>query len=307
MRNQQNTKSSHSESHLNDAREYWWNEDYLALLADRLDIIDCESLADIGCGKGMMAFKFAPYLPPGAAVFGIDQDPKYIRAARRSAQKQGALSSLSFEFSIGSAYDLPYDDQQMDITLCQTLLIHLEHPLEAIREMQRITKPGGWILALEPNNLVQHLMFDRYQETNYHVQDLLDMMEIRLRIEKGKKALREGFSSLGDVLPDLFYKAGLSDIHVWLSDKALQIIPPYDTREKRLRVGQLISWLESGQGGLGYEENLRYYLAGDGKKTAFEAYWHKVVAYKLLLLDKLKNQEYISAGGGVMYIVAARV
>ncbi|MDP5169371.1 MAG: class I SAM-dependent methyltransferase, partial [Bacteroidia bacterium] len=125
MRKQQQQATAHSESHLNAAREYWWNEDYLALLADRLDLLQCETLADIGCGKGMMAFKFAPYLQPGAQVFGVDQEPKYIKAADRAAKKQGAYSAIKYDFTVGSAYHLPFDNEQMDVTLCQTLLIHL--------------------------------------------------------------------------------------------------------------------------------------------------------------------------------------
>ena len=50
-------------------------------------------------------------------------------------------------------------------------------------------------MALEPNNLVQHLLFDRYQDTDYEVEDILRV--IRLRIEKGKKLDGRGFNSSG--------------------------------------------------------------------------------------------------------------
>lgn len=293
---------AHSSSHLNEARDYWWNEDFLGLLADRLDLARVQAMADIGCGKGMMAFRLAPYLSPGAAIFGLDQEARYIKAAQKAASKFS--DSNRFHFSTGDAYALPWADQQMDLSLCQTLLIHLENPAAAIEEMKRITRPGGCILALEPNNLVQQLMFDRYQETDFRVEEVLQVMEVRLRMEQGKKMLGKGYSSLGDVVPDLFQQAGLENIQVWLSDKALQIIPPYDTKEKRVRVAQLVSWLEEGNGGLGYEENLNYYLAGGGKKADFQRYWQRVLAYKDLLLQKISDQEHISAGGGVMYIVA---
>lgn len=302
----QQSSSQHSESHLNQAREYWWNDDFLELLANRLDLDQCETLADIGCGRGMMAFKFAPYLAENAKVYGLDMEPKYIKGATKAARKQSKFSSAAFEFVAGSAYELPYEDASMDVTICQTLLIHLEDPLRAIQEMKRITRPGGWIVGFEPNNMVQHLLFDRYKDTDYEVEDILRVLEIRLRIEKGKKLEGKGFNSLGDVLPDLFLQAGLEETQVWLSDKALQIIPPYDTREKRFRVGQMITWLEDGTGGLGYDENVRYYLAGGGKKRDFDEYWKSVLAYKNTLLRNLKAQTHITAGGGVMYIVAAR-
>ena len=297
---------AHSEDHLVDAREYWWNEDYLTLLAERLELDQCQAMADVGCGKGMMSFRLASYLSPGASIYALDMERKYIKAAKQRVRHRNPAPDVSFHFEEGDAHDLPFANEQMDLALCQTLLIHVEDPYRVIKEMMRSTREGGWVVAMEPNNLAPNLMFDRYIETDYDVEEVLEMVEVRLRIEKGKKRLGEGFNSLGDVLPDLFQRAGLRDIQVWLSDKAMPIIPPYETKEMRVRVAQMISWIESGEAGFGYDENLRYYLAGGGKKDEFEAYWQRVSLYKLSMLKKLKQQEFISAGGSIMYVVAGR-
>ena len=304
---QKGKKQGHSEDHLGEAREYWWNDDFLALLAGRLDLANCHKVADIGCGKGLMAFRLGPFMAEGAVVTGIDQESRYIRSARQRAKREQPANGASFHFEEGDANRLPFADDEMDLTMCQTLLIHVQDPQAVIREMQRVTRPGGLVVAFEPNNLAPHLMFDRYIETDYSVEEVLEMVEVRLRCEKGKKRLGEGFSSLGDVLPDLFLKAGLQDLQVWMSDKAMPIIPPYDSREMRVRVAQLIAWIENGEGGFGYEENLRYYLAGGGHKDDFANYWYRVSLYKLSMLQKLKSQQFISAGGSVMYVVTGRV
>mgnify|MGYP006267324815 CR=1 FL=1 len=298
---------AHSEDHLVDARDYWWNEDYLGLMAERMDLFQCQRMADIGCGKGMMALKLAGFLPPGAEVFGLDRERKYIKAAKQKVRHRNPAPDVRFHFEEGDAQQLPYPDNGLDLALCQTLLIHVEDPAAVIGEMMRVTRPGGWVVAMEPNNLAPNLMFDRYIETDYDVEEVLQVVEVRLRIEKGKKRLGEGFNSLGDVLPDLYSRAGLQDIQVWLSDKAMPIIPPYDNREMRVRVAQMITWIESGEAGFGYEDNLRYYLAGGGKKADFEQYWQRVSLYKLSMLKKLKQEEFISAGGSVMYVVSGRV
>ncbi|RMG60014.1 MAG: methyltransferase domain-containing protein [Bacteroidetes bacterium] len=297
----------HSEDHLGEAREYWWNDDFLDLLAHRLDLSNCHQLADIGCGKGLMSFRLAPFLAEGAEVYGIDREARYIKAAQQRVKREKTDNKVSFQFAEGDALTLPFEDDSMDLTMCQTLLIHVRDPQAVIAEMKRVTRPGGLVVAFEPNNLAPHLMFDRYIETDYSVEEVLEMVEVRLRCEKGKKRLGEGFSSLGDVLPDLFLKAGLEDQQVWMSDKAMPIIPPYETREMRVRVAQLIEWIENGEGGFGYEENLRYYLAGGGRKDDFASYWYRVSLYKLSMLQKLKSQQFISAGGSVMYIVTGRV
>ena len=304
MNYREDNKPAHSADHFGEARSYWWNEDFLALMAKRLALEDCQALADIGCGTGEMTFRLAPYLPPKASLTGLDQEETHLKKARQKARHRKKTKEIDFTFVAGDASILPFDDGQFDVTLCQTLLIHTEDPLRVIREMKRVTAPGGYVVALEPNNLVPHLMFDRYAETDYDVDDMLEMIAVRLRCELGKKKLGQGFNSLGDVLPDLFLQAGLTDVQVWQSDKALSLIPPYDTREKRVRAAQLVDWLENDQGGLGYDENLRYFRAGGGKKGAFDTYWHRVSLYKTSMLQLLKEQRFTSAGGQLMYVVA---
>jgi 2-polyprenyl-3-methyl-5-hydroxy-6-metoxy-1,4-benzoquinol methylase len=307
MQYKKNQPSAHSADHFGEARSYWWNEDFLALMAERLSLSACRSAADIGCGTGEMTFRLASYLHPQASITGLDREETHLKTARQRARHRKKDKEAAFSFVAGDADALPFADEQFELTFCQTLLIHTEDPLQAIREMKRVTATGGYVVALEPNNLVSHLMFDRYAETDYDVDSVLEMVEVRLRCEQGKKNLGQGFNSLGDVLPDLFGQAGLTDVQVWQSDKALSLIPPYDTREKRVRAAQLVDWLENDEGGLGYDENLRYHRAGGGKKATFDTYWQRVSRYKVTMLRALKEQQYISAGGQMMYLVAGVV
>jgi len=300
-------KKAHSIDHLGEAREYWWNEDFLELLSKRLSLSTCKTVADIGCGTGSMTMHLAKHFSEGAMIKGLDFEKRHLKAARQKIRKNKDFDCIEFEFVEGNANNLPFAEDEMDLTFCQTLLIHVPDPLEVIQEMKRVTKEDGWIVALEPNNLVSNLMFDSYAQTDYNVKDMLEVIEVRLRCEKGKKRLGEGFSSLGDVLPDLFLQAGLTDIQVWIADKALALIPPYDTREKRVRASQLIEWLETNTGGLEYDDNLRYFKAGGGKKEDYDSFWLKQSEYKKYMLDQLKEEKFVSAGGNMMYIVAGRV
>jgi ubiquinone/menaquinone biosynthesis C-methylase UbiE len=299
-------KELHSESHLVESREYWWNPDYLSLLAERLDLEECLAMADIGCGQGMMSFLFAEHLPKGAKITGIDSESRYIKRATQKARKVAKRTEVELAFEQGYAEALNLDDESQDVVFCQTLLIHVPSPEKVLAEMKRVTKPGGYIVAIEPNNLAANLVFDKYAQTDYNVEDMLDFLEIRLRCEKGKRALGEGFNSIGDSLPDLFTKAGFDDIQVFISDKTLNLIPPYDTREKRVRAAQMIDWIENQSGGFGYDYNWRYYKAGGGNKKTFDAHWENVSHYQHQLLRELKNQECLLSGGNLMYIVVGR-
>lgn len=302
-----NSNERHSESHLTESREYWWNDDYIALLAQRLNLNECQHLADIGCGQGLMAFLFAPHLADDASVIGIDYEKKYIKQATQKARKVSRDTGVSFNFEVGDANRLSLAENSQDVVMCQTLLMHMKSPEAVISEMARCTKEGGLVVAIEPNNLVSNLMFDTYAQTDYEVEDMLEFLEIRLRCEKGKKALGEGFSSIGDVLPDLFEKAGLKNTQVFISDKSLNLFPPYDTREKRMRAAQMIDWIENQTGGFGYDEVWRQYRAGGGGKKSFDAYWLRATRYQQQLLRDLKNQECFLSGGNLMYVVVGEV
>jgi ubiquinone/menaquinone biosynthesis C-methylase UbiE len=302
-----NIPAIHSEDVLTEGREYWWNEDFLELTARRLNFKDCVNVADIGCGIGTMSFALSKYFPQTTVINGLDVERRHIRRAIQRSKKVAKLTGHEFRFIEGNASEIPYADHQMDLSFCQTLLIHMEDPLTVLKEMKRITRHEGWVLALEPNNLVTSLMFDTYAQTHYSIPELLKVIEVRLRCENGKRNLGLGYDSVGDALPDLFHQVGLKDIQVWISDKALSCIPPYDTREKRVRVSQLIEWLESGTGGFSYDQNYRYFKAGGGSKSDFNAYWSGWMIHKEELLRNLKAQRYISAGGSLMYIVAGKV
>jgi len=298
---------AHSETHLVESREYWWNPDYIELLAQRLNLEECHNLADIGCGYGLMGFLFAQHLPEHAKVTGVDREKRYVKRAEQKARKAAKKTGVDFEFLVGEASHLPLNDDSQDIVMCQTLLMHVKQPDKVIEEMKRCTRPGGQVVAIEPNNLASNLMFDKYSQTDYDVDDMMEFLEVRLRCEKGKKNLGEGFSSIGDSLPDLYHTAGLQNIRMYISDKSLNLIPPYDTREKRLRAAQMIDWIENQTGGFGYDENWRYYRAGGGGKKTFNAYWEKVSRYQQQLLRDLKNQECFLSGGNLMYVVVGEV
>lgn len=254
-----------------------------------------------------MGFLFAPHLANDALVTGIDSEKKYIKQATQKGRKIAQKTGIQFDFQVGDANHLSLADQSQDVVMCQTLLMHMKSPIAVIEEMKRCTKEGGQVIAIEPNNLVSNLMFDTYAQTDYEVDDMLEFLEIRLRCEKGKKALGEGFSSIGDVLPDLFEKAGLSNVQVYISDKSLNLFPPYDTREKRMRAAQMIDWIENQTGGFGYDEVWRQYRAGGGGKKSFDAYWERAQRYQQQLLHDLKNQECFLSGGNLMYVVVGEV
>jgi ubiquinone/menaquinone biosynthesis C-methylase UbiE len=89
---------------------------------------------DVGCGSGALLEALAEAL--GADnVSGIDPSESFVDFAR--ARVPGA------RIVVGSAESIPFDDEEFDATLSQLVVNFLTHPEQGLREMARVTRPGG--------------------------------------------------------------------------------------------------------------------------------------------------------------------
>ncbi len=104
-------------------------------------------LLDCGCGMGALTTSLAEWLAPGE-VIGIDREESQIAAARAWAEEKGVRN---VRFEAGSIYEIPYPDASFDAVFAYTVLEHTREPMQAIREMRRVLKPGGVIGLCDPD------------------------------------------------------------------------------------------------------------------------------------------------------------
>lgn len=279
-------------------RHFLWNDDYIDLLAHRLELQSVRTLVDIGSGLGHLSGMFGVYMRAGAVVYGIDTDEEVI--ARAQAFADSNPYSVTFKYQVADAHQLPLEDGQADMVMCQHLLVFMPTASEVVQEMCRVVKPGGRVVAFEPNSLVQSLVLDSVS-SRYTIAQRLDQVRYQAYFERGKRHLGGGDDSVGDRLPQLFLAAGLKDIEVRLSDKAAALIPPYDTPEKQARVKELMTWQDSYQANRDYIRSC--FLKGGGTETEFEAFdaWEREENRRMR--EQVENEEFVSAGGMVTYIV----
>jgi trans-aconitate methyltransferase len=69
----------HSAEYLGEQRDFWWNPDFLRLMARRWRLSDVRAVLDVGCGLGHWGRLLASLLPARAAILGIDREPAWIR------------------------------------------------------------------------------------------------------------------------------------------------------------------------------------------------------------------------------------
>jgi SAM-dependent methyltransferase len=298
------TKKGHSEDFFGDYRDFWWNESFLKLLARRLGLENCHSLLDVGCGQCHWSKLLANYLGTSengpARVCGVDSDRKWAKGTP-ALRAYFAEKGIEFELRKANADALPYPDDTFDLVTCQTLLIHVPQPKEVLAEMKRVLKPGGIILCVEPNNLVQSLTRSSIS-SNDSVDEILDHVKYALLFERGKKALGQGDNSLGDLVPGMLAQADFENIDVRMSDKAIAMYPPYDTPEQRATMQQ---WRTGDRWTSDEFSDYDYFKAlGPDSLEFYETYVRKYAHLSERTERYINANKYHAAGGAMMYVVS---
>ena len=103
-----------------------------------------ETILDAGCGTGVFTLDI---LASGAHVTGLDIS---LPMLRRSREKEGGGP---LQIVLGDMLHLPFPENVFDRVVSVTALEFIEDGLGAVRELFRVTKRGGWIVAATLNSL----------------------------------------------------------------------------------------------------------------------------------------------------------
>ena len=99
------------------------------------------SVLDVGCGPGQHHLRFRRHSSAPGSVTGLDRSPDVIAQASRPRRR--ARRARTSSFAAGNIYDLDFEDETFDVVHAHQVLQHLTDPVEALREMRRVAKPGG--------------------------------------------------------------------------------------------------------------------------------------------------------------------
>jgi SAM-dependent methyltransferase len=303
LANEFRTLESHSAEYFGDTRDYWWNRGYIELIGRCLGFDQVHDVLDVGCGVGHWAQVLAAALPADAQVVGVDRDPLWISKATERAAAQGI--SDRFQYRVSDARTLPFPDASFDLVTCQTVLSHVADPGAVIAEMTRVTRPGGLVLAAEPNNISTSLVLNSITFED-PVEDILAGVRLQLICERGKAALGEGNNSVGDVVPGLFVAAGLADVAVYLNDKTDAFLPPYDTPEQRAMLEERQDFDTRDFWIWNRDDTLRYFLAGGGVAAQFDVLWTSVNGGGERFEKAVADRTYSHSAVALNYLVAGR-
>ena len=152
-------------------------------------------LADVGCGTGGLVREVRGRF---AGIVGID-----------AVRYDGLPADVRFVRADLDTGRLPLDDASADVTAAVEVIEHLENPRAFVRELTRITRPGGWIVITTPNQLsalslltlVVKGRFSAFQERDYpaHRTALLEIDLRRIAAECGLEDVHVEYTRRGRV------------------------------------------------------------------------------------------------------------
>ncbi len=116
-------------------------------VTEMLGISEGQRILDVGCGTGGAVRALADRVGASGSVVGVDSSLTMIgEAIRRSSSLRRDV-----EFHYGDVYQLPFADHSFDSCFALCVFEILDNPEQAIKEMYRITRPGGRIFINGPD------------------------------------------------------------------------------------------------------------------------------------------------------------
>lgn len=122
--------------------QYEKGEDTLKFYLDKVtkeEMFNNKKVLDIGCGAGG---KTLFYASQGVEkVWGIEVVKHYEDEANALAKEKGLEDK--FEFVLGDAANIPFDDDFFDTIIMNDAMEHVDEPLAVLKECHRVLRPGG--------------------------------------------------------------------------------------------------------------------------------------------------------------------
>lgn len=260
-------------------RKFMWHEEQVGRLASAMHIVPGLTIVDVGCGLGYLGWTYWKHYGNGGTYIGVDCSLSLLKEANEIAQgwSTGGIAT----FINGDSYRIPIADESSDVTMCQTLLTHLEFPEKALSEMIRITKPGGIVMCKELDNVSQFMKLSYSSVTDHeNFDDTLFYRKMRLILAKGRKELGFGDLGIGSRVPRMMHEADLTEIKMFCNERLEFLVPPYKEPQQKLRVeimGRNTKEPTAEERRKSKDECEKYYIAGGANPDSFDFDYNRLL------------------------------
>jgi SAM-dependent methyltransferase len=260
---------------------------------------------DVGCGLGYLGYTYLPYFGKGGHYYGVDRSPALLRDARKAAEDWASGGQATF--LQGSVYALPLDDNAVDWAVCQAVLMHLEHPERALREMLRVVKPGGLVVCKEPDHLGGALGKGHWSIPDLTLDEELLLRKKALLCHAGRVKLGRGDYHIGPQIPHMMKELGFTDVDVRTNDRPFYLEPPYETEWQRCRLESFQKrFMDEEAYKTTVETEEEEFLAGGGTQEEYDRYWECAERIVAVVREQLENSEYFVCAVPQIFVTKGR-
>jgi ubiquinone/menaquinone biosynthesis C-methylase UbiE len=127
-----------------------------------------DRVLEVGCGSGVIVRDVAALVGGRGRAVGVDLSRVAVAAARRLARQHPLRARMRFR--VANGMQLPMRGASFDATIAVTVLLHASDPLAVVKEMTRVTRPGGrvglqdqdfgTVVAAHPDPVLTDRIFD---------------------------------------------------------------------------------------------------------------------------------------------------
>ncbi len=104
---------------------------------------------DLGCGSGAFTTFVARAVGEKGKVYAFDIQPEMLEQLERKLSRPENKNIKNIKLIEGNAYELPFDDNSLDLVYMVTVLQEIPDRNRALHEVKRVLKPGGILAVTE--------------------------------------------------------------------------------------------------------------------------------------------------------------
>jgi SAM-dependent methyltransferase len=202
---------------LKHVREQWWDDAFTIFLKDTVQPRAGRRILDVGCGVGTAEVKLSRLHLTQVSLVAVDILPDRAREALAATRSHNIRAS----FAAADGRQLPFLEGTFDAAFCVAVLQHIPDVAGAVRELARVTRPGGRVVAVEPDNSARY--FYSSLPAGMRAYEAAGRFFAGLAHERTDMTDR----AVGPTLPALFAKNGIEllDVQLFPVSRA-QLGPP---------------------------------------------------------------------------------
>lgn len=175
--------------------ELFWDKEFKHYIEFGLD--DGMKVVELGSGPGFVSEKILEKFP-NSKITAVEIEPFLIDYARKYLSEKGVNNCTIIN---GSIMDTGFQENSFDYAITRLVLEHLPDPVNAVREVLRILKPGGKAVFID-NDFEMHIL------AYPHVAGLRELYDAYCR----SRYAEGGNPKIGRELPNVLKLGGFSKV-----------------------------------------------------------------------------------------------